>query len=207
MAGNVPNVSRDSFDWSKFYDSVVLQQGVPIADSDWNEANDVLQMSRMMLAKVAMGSLAVSNDGSSSGYQVEEATSTANNFQISSGWALVDGVLVPTTAASPPADHDYEDDTNIICSGTIDAAASLVLTDSDKNWQSFHDLVGCRVKMTSGAESGNTFTITSNPSATTIGCSGGIGSIAPGDTYIIKPPALTTPSGSARTDEVYVMAW
>lgn len=206
MAGNVPNVSRDSFDWSKFYDSVVLQQGVPIPDSDWNEANDVLQISRMMLARIAVGNTTFSDSGASTGYTMAEAVSPANNFLIELGWATVDGVLVPTTAASPPADHDYEDDTNLICEGTLDAAASLILTDSDKYWESFHDLVGCRVKMTSGTESGNEFPITSNPSATTIGCSGGIGAIAPGDTYIIKPPVLTTPGG-ARTDEAYLMAW
>lgn len=207
MAGNVPNISRDSFDYSKLYDKLVIQQGVPIPDSDWNELNDVLRFSRMLLGYQTLGNLRLpaSPAGTAPGYQIGEASAPSNNFEITAGWALAEGVLVPTVLAEPPTAHDYEDDTNVICEGTVTSFSDPTLTDTDKYWESFHDLVGCRVKMTSGVESGNSFTIATNPTATTITV-GGSPSISAGDTYIIKPPALTTPGG-ARTDEVYLAVW
>lgn len=212
MPGNVPNVSRDSFDAGKVYDKVTLQQGVPIPDSDWNELNDVLRMAEIMASRAAIGNmpLPVSPAAGLTGYKLAEAAPNVNDFTIEAGWFMVEGVLVPTTFSDPPTNHDYEDDTNRIGEGEVTAAASPVLTDVQKNWQAFHDLLPganhgpCRVKMLTGAEAGNTFTITAY-TATTLTLSG-LPAIAPGDQYLVKPPALTTP-GAVRTDLVRVHVW
>jgi len=210
MAGNTPNVSYTSFDWSKLNDLVVLQQGVPIPDNDWNEADAIALANMTMLIADVFGDLRIQphSGGKSTGlpYGIAEATSPSLNFEIQAGWALVKGVLVPTVMGDPPTAHDYEDDTNYICSGTITTVSSPNITDTDKNWTTDYSLANCRMKMTSGAESGNTFTIVSRVSATELQLSS-VGSIAPTDTYIIKPPVLTTAGLLGRTDEVYLAVW
>jgi len=209
MAGNIPNVSADTLQVNKLYDSLRLQQGVPILDSDWNEQGDILQLASILQNHYMFGRgrLPALPDSSTPGYFITAGTPTSNNFQIWGGWAVVEGVLVPTIMEYPPGSHDYEDDTNIMGEGIVTGVAGGKLSDANQNWQTFHDLVGCRIKMTSGAESGNSFTITVRDSTTQVTLSGGTGSIGVDDTYIIKPPVLTTPSGSDRTDEVYVMVW
>lgn len=211
---NTPNISRDSFNFGKWYTQVVLQQGVPIVDSDWNELGDLQLIEKILRGAYLFGDMFLPADvddldgATNPGYKVQQATSTTNNFKISGGWVLCKGLLVPTTAAEPPADHDYDDDTNRMGEGAITSVDGGLtrISDTEQNWQTFHDLVGCRIKMTSGVESGNSFTVVSRINATTLQLSS-VGSIAATDTYIIKPPALTTPSGSDRDDEVYLMVW
>lgn len=215
MPGNTPNISRDSFDATKSYDKVTLQQGVPIPDSDWNELNDVLRMAML----VSLGSLL--HDGSP-GYTVGNGFNAAqidpsganNNFLIEAGWALVEGVLVPTTNDDPPEDMEYDSSDNYLIAGTVTAinGGAGTITDAQQLFQSFHDLLStgnhgpCRVRMLTGAEAGNEFDVSAYTS-TTLTLSGGIGSIAVDDTFIVKPPALTTPGGTDRTDTIYLMVW
>jgi hypothetical protein len=208
MPGNTPNVSRNSFDITKNYQKVTLQQGVPIPDSDWNELQDNLRIWLMLLTEYALGNFFIDD-----AYLPATASSPANNFEITEGSALIEGTHILTTMADPPAAIDYEDDTNYMVKGTIDAinGGANTVTDNEQNLQTFHDLVStsdhgpARMKMLTGAEAGNSFNISSH-TATVITLSGGIGSIGIGDTYVIKPPALTTPGG-ARTDQVYLMVW
>jgi hypothetical protein len=213
MSGNVPNVSRTTFDFAKEYGPLVLQQGVPVHDSDINEMLDNLWIRGLHAVNhAAIGDCRLEHiklDGTSSsntGMQIiQHATTTTNDFSITDGWAMVGGVLVPSTPASPPVSFDYED--QIMFSGAVTSVGAGNLTDTSKNWAAAHSLTNCRVKMTSGTESGNTFTITSLVSATTVSLSGGTATIAATDTYDVYPPALTTPSGSARTDLVYLMVF
>jgi hypothetical protein len=210
MAGNTPNVSRDSFSVNKLYDKVTLQQDVPVIDSDWNELQDVARMADILNYYYMIGNCrfhVLPEYTTPAGYEIQQTSPTTNDFKITEGWALVYGVLVPTTMEYPPQAHDYDDDTNRMGEGVVTAVGGGKITDSNQNWQSYHNLVDCRVKMTSGAESGNTFTITVVDSNTQVTLSGGTGSIGIDDTFIIKPPALTTPSGADRTDEVYIMVW
>lgn len=209
MAGNVPNVSRDSFDFSKQYGPVVLQQGVPIHDSDWNEMMDNLWIrgthavnhtvvGDCRLKHTQLGGTTNAN----SGMQVIEHGSPTNDFVVTDGWAMVAGVLVPSSPASPPQSFDYDD--QVMFTGTVSTVGGGDIEDEHKNWSASHSLVDCRVKMTSGVESGNWFTISALVSATELTLTAGTGSIAATDTYEIYPPSLTTPSGGDRDDLAYL---
>ena len=210
MPGNIPNVSRNTFDFAKQYGPVILQQGVPIHDSDWNEMMDNIWIRGTHVVNHAtVGECRLKHtqlDGttnSDSGMQVIQHPSTpTNDFTVTDGGAIVAGVFVPSTAASPPQDFDYND--QVMFTGAVTAVGGGDMTDSIKNWSASHSLTNCRVKMTSGTESGNWFTITALVSATSVTLSGGTGAIAATDTYEIYPPALTTPSGSDRDDLVYL---
>lgn len=206
MSGASANTSLDSFDFSKYYDGCTLQQGVPVLDSDWNEQNDIRRIHEIVNNIATIGSTKIYLSGDHNGFDVHSASSPTNNFQIFGGWAMVQGVLVPTTNGTPPASIDYVD--QIMFTGTVTAIGGpgIFFTDTDKAWASSHVLTGCRVKMTSGAESGNYFTVTSLTGSTQLNFAS-IGGILANDTYEIYPPALTTPSGSARTDKVYLQVW
>jgi hypothetical protein len=60
------NFSRDTFDPSKQYTGVRLQQGVPLVDADWNELNDVI---RQELYESQSATWGVWNDGIFPWYQ------------------------------------------------------------------------------------------------------------------------------------------
>jgi hypothetical protein len=91
------NFSRDTFDPSKQYTGVRLQQGVPLVDADWNELNDVI---RQELYDSLSATWGVWNDGIFPWYQGEDSLTVsglgANNLGINGGTALVDGRAVLT---------------------------------------------------------------------------------------------------------------
>jgi len=210
MPGNEPNVSRDSFDTTKFYDKVSIQDGVPVVDSDWNEMLDVLRMSILLHIDSLMGG---GYRVGTTSFQPKNATSTTNNFAIDDGWALVDGVIIPSTNDDPPQEFDYDSEDNYLVAGTVTAinGGAGTIEDTEQFFQSFHDLIAtgnhgaCRVKMLTGTEAGNFFSITAFTS-TTLTLSGGIGTIGVGDTFKVVLPSLTTPV-APRIDSVYIMAW
>lgn len=214
MSGNVPNISRDSFVWDQLYNNVVLQQGVPVVDSDWNEQMDIALLENILRGAHILGDMLLpplvtqEHADGNTGFTVQEATVTTNNFEVAGGWALCKGVLVPTYPAYPPLDIDYDSNLNKMGYGTVTSVngGAVTISDTEKNWQTFHNLVGCRVYMTSGAESGNTFTVVALTNPTTLQLNS-VGSIAATDTYLVLPPVLTTPSGGDRTDKVYLMVW
>lgn len=217
MADNAADISRDSFTFANFYDSVRLQDGVPIMDSDWNEMEDIRRIHEMLILIYGFGTDMQFTD--SSGYAGFEpyGDDQSNDFPLRGGAAIVRGTLILSSAADPPAAFDYDSVTNNYSDcGIVTAVSGGSITDDYKKWQSlgsFGDALvpsayqgGARVVMTSGVENGNTFTVTAVPNNTQLTLSGGTGSIAPGDTYNVLPPALTTPGGS-RTDEVFLMVW
>lgn len=53
------NISRNSFDESKDYDKVILQQGAPITDYDYNEAQDIQRAKIKNIIKEAIGDGAI----------------------------------------------------------------------------------------------------------------------------------------------------
>jgi len=209
MSGNVPNISDDTFNFIKAYAKVVLQQGVPILDSDWNELQDIIRLSRIQQNIAALGNCRMAPGSSSNivGFIVN-GNGSSNNFYFTPGLACVEGVIVPSEhgVAEPSSDVWYDSNDNYMMDGVVTAIGSGTITDVHTFYELFMNVVGCRIRMTSGAEIGNTFIISARNSATTLQLSGGIGSIAPGDTYRMLPPPLTTPV-SPRVDEVYLQVW
>lgn len=200
---NTPNVSRNSLDYSKFYETLVLQQGVPWLDSDFNEQVDLLSLRRMMETRAKIGSALFSaSPGAGRGFEVTGIPATIANADISAGYASVYGTIVPSTPNQLPLAFEYESDDNYMTDGFASSvAAGTDIVSDDKKYEGWMSLVGCRVKMTSGGESGNEFPITSVPNETTLRCSGGIGTVAATDTFIIKPPALPASVGATTTKE------
>ena len=208
MSGSSPNISLDSFDFAKYYDGLTLQMGVPVMDSDWNEQNDIRRIHEIVQNMATIGSIKLSTAVySSCGFDLLESVSdTTNNFKIYGGWAMVEGVLVPTTIGTPPADIDYID--QIMFTGKVSAigGGSTYIEDTSKNYLASHSLVGCRLIPTSGTDNGIVFMISVLTSSTRLTLSGGVGNILADDTYEIRPPLLTTP-GTDRVDYAYIQVW
>lgn len=200
---NTPNVSRNSLDYSQFYETLVLQQGVPWLDSDFNEQVDLLALRRMMENRAKFGScLLPATVGGDRGFEVTGIPATIANANISAGYASVYGTIIQSSPDQTPVSFEYESDDNYLTSGTLTGVSGGdTLVDENKKFESWMSLVGCRVKMTSGVSSGSEFPITDVPNETSLECSGGIGSAAAGDTYIIKPPALPSSVGVQTTKE------
>jgi hypothetical protein len=209
MPGNTPNISDDTFNFIKAYAKVILQQGVPILDSDWNELQDIIRMARIRQNISALGNCRLAPGSSSNipGF-VLRGNGSVNNFYFTPGLACVEGVIVPSEhgVAEPSSDVWYDGNDNYMMEGTVTTVGSGRITDEHTVYELFMDVVGCRIRMTSGAELGSTFIISDRYSATKLQLAGGTGSIAPGDTYKMLPPPLTTPV-SPRNDEVYLQVW
>lgn len=209
MPGNVPNISDDTFNFIKAYAKVILQQGVPILDSDWNELQDIVRMAQIRQNIVTLGNcrLAPGSSSPTTGF-ILSGDGSNNNFYFTPGLACVEGVIVPSEhgVAEPSSNIWYDSDDNYLMEGAVTAIGSGTITDEHTVYELFMSVVGCRIRMTSGAELGTTFIISSRVDATTLQLAGGIGSIAPGDTYKMLPPPLTTPV-SPRVDEVYLQVW
>jgi hypothetical protein len=207
---NTPNVSRDSFDYSKFYETTVLQQGVPVLDSDWNEEADLQAMRHMLDLYSRLGNvlLPAVPTGLTRGFEVQGIPATTANALITAGFASVYGAIVGTTRTQVPLDVNYEDDENYLTNGTVSSTSGGdTLIDDDKKFEAWLELVGCRVKMTSGASTGVEFEITDVPNETSLECSGGIASAAGGDTYIVKPPVLPASVGVQTDLEFQLWVW
>lgn len=208
MPGNVPNISDDTFNFIKEYAKVVLQQGVPITDADWNELQDIIRLREIRQNIVALGNcrLAAGASSDTPGFVIT-GTGASNNFTISGGLACADGVIVPSQhGVSEPGDIEYDSSDNYMMEGTVSSVGGGNIVDEHTFYSSFMNVVNCRIRMTSGTESGNDFVISVLVNTTTLTLSGGTGTIAPGDTYLMLPPELTTP-GTVRVDQVYIQAW
>lgn len=200
---NTPNVSRDSLDYSKFYETLVLQQGVPWLDSDFNEQVDLLALRRMMETNARYGScLLPAYPGAGRGFEVTGIPATIANANVSAGYASAYGTIVQSSPDQIPSSFQYESVDNYMTDGFASSISGgdTVVSD-DKKFEGWMSLVGCRIRFTSGAESGNEFEITSVPNENSLTCSGGVGSAAATDTYIIKPPALPSSVVSTTTKE------
>jgi len=239
MSGNVPNVSRDGYNYSHtlsggksvLYDGISLQQGVPVVDSDINESQDYRRVNEQLFHKMLIGANSGILFGSTpalSGFTPYQASSPQNNFSLRAGYAIVEGVVVPTTTATTPAAFDYKD--QVLYSGLLTGISGSNLEDDSKNWSSSDELivsavspkhVACIIKITSGTENNHwgyllAYTATTVTINTSTQVNRNDGSslktlITPaniniGDSYEIYVPPLTTPGG-ARTDYVYLQTW
>jgi hypothetical protein len=206
MAGPSASVSRDFFDLAKQYAYLLYQEGTPNFDANLNFSGQLEHWNRRYMAEAVAGDhMFVGGTANNEGFNVTQATSTTQNFQFGLLNTWVHGsateYIADPSATSP---IDYTSTSNYLFSGTVTSVSSNDIYDTSKAYRTKHYLTGCRLYMTSGTESGNSFAITSF-SSTYVTCSGGVGTIAQGDTFLILPPALTTPSGADRDDDVYLM--
>jgi hypothetical protein len=222
MGRPLPDITADTFQRSKMWQKVTLLQGHVVLDSDFNEAQDILRYRDFLNLTTAVA-LDTRIGG---GFYTSEASVPINNFYITSGTAVVFGAVVlaegDITISGGSRVFAYDSNApsfyNRMFEGTVtfvDASAHK-LVDENKYWLPDHNMSACRVVMTSGAEQGNVFTIRNEYGTgwtenelylDQIGAFG----VQPGDTYVIIPPRLNTPSlGSSdlsRVDLVYLQTW
>jgi predicted lactoylglutathione lyase len=84
--GNFSKEGKDTFDPSKRYVGIRLQQGVPLLDRDWNELEDIRRYEELMLRKWYIG-----NGTPDDGFKISSVGPPANDFKIKAGRCIVDG--------------------------------------------------------------------------------------------------------------------
>lgn len=188
------NYSRDMTVASrrKQYVFGVHQQGLPVADADINDS-EKLQYEKLRSFIEKFGgdsfffdaSFEISGDGSD------------NDFQVGSGSGYVQGHETYLGASTSYAnDGSTVEDINL--HSVSSALSATVLTDSSMNWN-VNELAG-RLVVPDVTE-GTPFLIVSN-TVNTVTVTGDMTTVAGvGDTYLVT---LTTPSGSNRTDKVWL---
>ena len=86
--GNFSNGGVDTFDPTRCYLGVRLQQGVPLLDRDWNESEDIRRFSERRLRKHYIGQGA----STANGFKIDPPPNgAANDFLIEAGNIIVDG--------------------------------------------------------------------------------------------------------------------
>jgi hypothetical protein len=93
--GNFSNGGDDTFDETKDYIGMRLQQGVPLLDRDWNELEDIRRYQDWALRDQYLG------DGTpDNGFAISLIEGKVDDFNISSGRCLVDGFEAVNRAAT-----------------------------------------------------------------------------------------------------------
>lgn len=87
------NVSRNSFDESKGYDKVILQQGVPITDYDFNESQDIQRYKLRRIIKELFGDGAIGD-----GFKVVPTATASQSVVVKAGTLYVSGWRIVNTA-------------------------------------------------------------------------------------------------------------
>lgn len=87
------NISRDSFLESKRYDKVILQQGVPLTDYDFNESQDIQRFKLRRVVQELFGDGALGN-----GFKVVQAATPNQTVIITAGVIYVGGMRVALDA-------------------------------------------------------------------------------------------------------------
>jgi hypothetical protein len=84
--GNFSNGGDDTFDETRDYIGIRLQQGVPLLDRDWNELEDLRRNQDRIIRKIYLG------DGTpDNGLAISQITGKVDDFNIGMGRCLVDG--------------------------------------------------------------------------------------------------------------------
>jgi len=84
--GNFSNGGKDTFDETKDYIGIRLQQGVPLLDRDWNELEDIRRYQDLALRAKYLGEGTPDN-----GFAISLISGKVDDFNISKGRCLVDG--------------------------------------------------------------------------------------------------------------------
>jgi hypothetical protein len=103
--GNFSNDKNDTFDDTKHYVGVRIQQGVPLLDRDWNESEDIRRYQELSIRRYL-------GDGTpDDGFKIGALATPGNGFIISKGRYLVDGFEVVNdadTSYSPQIPDDLK---------------------------------------------------------------------------------------------------
>lgn len=195
MGNNSPDISRDTFNSANKYDKVIVQQGKPLPDSDLNEIQDCIVTELLRYLQVVEGTILIprSNDFQY-GFEPIPIAGVLDDFTIRGGGAIVEGALVTTPGLE---DILYSSLDNYLLKGVVTGVGTTSIQDENKMFQDSHYLPTCRVLMTSGAQAGITYTISSRTSNIEVALTATPTGVAVGDTYIILPPAMPSsyPSG------------
>ncbi len=112
--GNFSDGGKDTFDETKDYIGIRLQQGVPLLDRDWNELEDIRRYQDWALRAKYLG------DGTpDDGFKISPIIGKPDDFKISKGCCLVDGF----EAVNRNVDHYL---------GQSDVAAITIPSDREK---------------------------------------------------------------------------
>lgn len=197
MGTNIPDISRDTFDSSKKYDKVIVQQGKPIPDSDLNEIQDVLVTDLMRYLQVVEGTILIPRGTDFQyGFEPIPIGGVLDDFTIRGGGAIVEGAVVTTPGL---ADILYSSLDNYMLKGVVTNVGISSIQDENKMFMDSHYLDGCRLYMTSGTQGGSEYGITARNSNIEIELDSTPTGVVEGDTYIILPPALPSSYPSGRT--------
>jgi len=109
------NFSRNTFDPTKNYVAVRLEQGVPLVDADWNELEDVTRTEVYEALRSASANVA-SRGG------LDVAPAAANDIVVSAGRAVVDGDPIRTFAALQYSTQRYANAATAAADGVAQAA-------------------------------------------------------------------------------------
>ncbi len=85
--------SRDTFDPSKHFMRVLMQQGRVSLDADWNEQTDILLHYMQTLARDLIGPFAGPEEAGERGFNIAPSSKSTKSFSISTGRYYVDGIL------------------------------------------------------------------------------------------------------------------
>lgn len=203
---NSPDVTRVIYDKSKTYLGGNVLQGSVFFDWIYNSDQREQNAYMLNLGKYIAGDGREVIDEDVS-FDVSQNSPVDLDLILSPGNAFVGGRFVTT-----PSQFSYSDHTvNYIVSGTITTFTEVVPTthyrlyDAEKRFSSSYNLSGCRLIFTSGALSGDTFTISSLVGQAIYVTENLTGAVV-GDTYVIAPPLFTTPTAD-ETNELRLVSW
>ena len=201
MGANNANISRYMYDETKEFQQLIFQQGKPLVDAEFNDAQQIsYHLLRRFIQKII-------GDGSpDQGFKIEGVGSN-NNFIIRGGGGTIETagrLVVGGFQCILLTDRYYKANDNFECTPVSTDLTETVLTDTAANFTlggPDDNLVG-RTLLPDITKPTFTYSITAN-TKTTITVSGSMLSagIEKGSHYRVE---LSTPSGADRTDEVYI---
>lgn len=212
---NLPDISKNAFSSTKGFFGMTYQQNKPWFDFDINSFSDETAYTVLMgmngfltgIASPSSGATVIDRNGNI-GFTIEEASSTTNNFDITAGFAYIAGRTLRAEN-----DFSYTDaNTNYVVYGQVTGITEVIsgsvyiVQDSEKLFNAGYQVDKCRIKFLSGDEAGNIFSIHSLQGYD-LRVLGDLSNVTSEDTYVILPPALSTPTSNGTEDDVYLVCW
>jgi len=111
--------SRLTFDVTKHFRRVLMQQGRVQLDADWNEQTAILLHYLQTLAADLIGPYAGPKDNN--GFAIGSLQNVSDDFKIGGGHYYVDGILVELETVSAPIEIAQSDDGGLISKITVSA--------------------------------------------------------------------------------------